>query len=66
MPSDMDDETGTFDDDAALGVAGAYDAYALPANDGAVKQREVAADTAVGAAAAAMPAREGSTRVGSI
>ena len=66
MPSDMDDEAGAVDGNAALGVAEADDAYAMPADDGAAQPREVAADTEVGAALAAVPARGGATRVGSI
>ena len=40
-------ETSTVDGDAALGVADADDAYAMPADDGVAQPREIAADMEV-------------------
>ena len=66
MPTDMDDEAGAVDGDAAVDADEADTADAMPTEEGVAPPREVAADTGVAIAAAAMPARGGSTRVGSI
>ena len=66
MPTDTDDEASAVDGNAALDGDDADAADAIPAEYDVAQPREVAADTEVAVAAAAVPARGGSTRVGSI
>lgn len=66
MTSYIESGTGALDGAAALGVAYVEDAFAMPADDSAAQQREVAADTEAGAAAAAVPGRGESGRLGSM
>ena len=66
MPTDMDDEAGTVDGDAALDVDDADAADVMQAEYGVAQPREVAADTEVAVTADTVPPRGGSTRVGCI
>ena len=69
MPTEMDDEAGAVDGDAALEAddADAADAAdVMPTVDGVAQPGEIAADTEVAVAAAAVPGRGGSARVRSI
>ena len=66
MPYGIETGTSAVYCDAALFVADADDVYAMPADDGSAQSLEAAADAKAGAAAAAVPARGRSARVGSI